>query len=252
MEAVFHLASPASPTDFDRIPEEIMWVNALGTRNLCDLAQRDGARLLLASTSEIYGDPSGAPPARVVLWQREPDRSALALRREQALRRVAGDDAAPDARAECARGADFQYLRPAHARGGRPHVDRVRHQRPPRRTADGGGRRQPDAQPLLRDRYGRGHFPRDVSARHGRPGLQPGQPQRALGGGIRRADPGYRRLVVRDPPRAGPAGRSAAAASRTSGGRSEVLDWQPQISPADGLRQTVDWYREHLALAEPN
>jgi len=30
-----------------------------------------------------------------------------------------------------------------------------------------------------------------------------------------------------------------------------VLDWQPEISPADGLRQTVDWYRELLALAEP-
>ena len=56
-DVLFHLASPASPRDFDTLPEEIMWANVIGTRNLCDLARANGAHLLFTSTSEIYGDP---------------------------------------------------------------------------------------------------------------------------------------------------------------------------------------------------
>src|SRR5688500_5572357 len=56
-DRVYHLASPASPVDFVRRPLEIMLVNSVGTRQLLELAQRRGARFLLASTSEVYGDP---------------------------------------------------------------------------------------------------------------------------------------------------------------------------------------------------
>jgi dTDP-glucose 4,6-dehydratase len=57
LDVVFHLASPASPDDYDRLPLETLAVNSDGTRNLLDLAQARGAAFLYTSTSEIYGDP---------------------------------------------------------------------------------------------------------------------------------------------------------------------------------------------------
>ena len=57
LDEVYHLASPASPIDFERIPIPILKVGALGTHNALGLAKAKGARFLLASTSEVYGDP---------------------------------------------------------------------------------------------------------------------------------------------------------------------------------------------------
>jgi len=57
LDAVMHLASPASPVDFARIPIQILKVGSLGTHNTLGLALAKGARYLLASTSEVYGDP---------------------------------------------------------------------------------------------------------------------------------------------------------------------------------------------------
>lgn len=61
VDTVFHLASPASPVDFQRIPIEILLVNALGTKNMIELALKNEARLIHASTSEVYGDPKEHP-----------------------------------------------------------------------------------------------------------------------------------------------------------------------------------------------
>ncbi|HEX9030379.1 MAG TPA: UDP-glucuronic acid decarboxylase family protein [Streptosporangiaceae bacterium] len=55
--AVAHLASPASPPEYLRRPLETLAVGSTGTRNALAIAHRDGARFLLASTSEVYGDP---------------------------------------------------------------------------------------------------------------------------------------------------------------------------------------------------
>ena len=52
-----HLASPASPVDFERIPIKILKVGSLGTHNGLGLATAKGAKFFLASTSEVYGDP---------------------------------------------------------------------------------------------------------------------------------------------------------------------------------------------------
>lgn len=60
-DAVLDLASPASPDDFDTMPLEILAVGSTGTRNLLDLAEAHRARFLLASTSEVYGDPLEHP-----------------------------------------------------------------------------------------------------------------------------------------------------------------------------------------------
>jgi dTDP-glucose 4,6-dehydratase len=57
VDAVMHLASPASPADFERIPIQILKVGGLGTHNGLGLAKAKGARFFLASTSEVYGDP---------------------------------------------------------------------------------------------------------------------------------------------------------------------------------------------------
>ncbi|MCA1807860.1 MAG: UDP-glucuronic acid decarboxylase family protein [Kiritimatiellia bacterium] len=54
---IFHFASPASPIDYLRLPIQTLKVGALGTHNALGLARAKGATLLLASTSEVYGDP---------------------------------------------------------------------------------------------------------------------------------------------------------------------------------------------------
>lgn len=61
LDWVFHLASPASPKDYLEHPVETLMVGSAGTKNLLDLALATGAKFLLASTSECYGDPLEHP-----------------------------------------------------------------------------------------------------------------------------------------------------------------------------------------------
>jgi nucleoside-diphosphate-sugar epimerase len=61
VDAVAHLASPASPPDYLRLPLETLAVGSHGTENALRLARRHGARFVLASTSEVYGDPAVHP-----------------------------------------------------------------------------------------------------------------------------------------------------------------------------------------------
>ena len=57
LDEVYHFASPASPKDFERIPVQILVAGSAGTHNVLDLALARDARFLLASSSEVYGDP---------------------------------------------------------------------------------------------------------------------------------------------------------------------------------------------------
>jgi dTDP-glucose 4,6-dehydratase len=57
LDEIYHFASPASPADFVRIPIEILKCGSLGTHNCLGLARAREARFMLASTSEVYGDP---------------------------------------------------------------------------------------------------------------------------------------------------------------------------------------------------
>ena len=57
LDEIYHFASPASPKDFARFPIPILKVGAMGTYNSLGLARLKGARFMLASTSEVYGDP---------------------------------------------------------------------------------------------------------------------------------------------------------------------------------------------------
>ena len=60
-QQIYNLASPASPIDYVELPFETLYVGSHGTRFALERAQRDGARLLQASTSEVYGDPEVHP-----------------------------------------------------------------------------------------------------------------------------------------------------------------------------------------------
>lgn len=61
VDAVAHLASPASPPEYLRLPLETLAVGSRGTENALRLAHQHGARFVLASTSEVYGDPAVHP-----------------------------------------------------------------------------------------------------------------------------------------------------------------------------------------------
>ena len=61
LDGVLHFASPASPVDYLELPIQTLKVGSLGTHNALGLARAKGARFLLASTSEVYGDPQVHP-----------------------------------------------------------------------------------------------------------------------------------------------------------------------------------------------
>ncbi len=61
IDRIFHLASPASPIDYQKLPIQTLKVGALGTHNMLGMAKLQKARILLASTSEVYGDPLEHP-----------------------------------------------------------------------------------------------------------------------------------------------------------------------------------------------
>ena len=72
VDAILHLASPASPVDFLRLPIQILKANSLGTYHTLGMALAKGARFLLASTSEVYGDPEVHPQVETYLGHVDP------------------------------------------------------------------------------------------------------------------------------------------------------------------------------------
>ena len=67
VDYILHFASPASPIDYLKIPIQTLKVGSLGTHNLLGLARAKNARILLASTSEIYGDPLEHPQGNLTM-----------------------------------------------------------------------------------------------------------------------------------------------------------------------------------------
>ena len=61
VDLIYHFASPASPVDYLELPLETLLVGSAGTHNTLELAKQKGARFLVASTSEVYGDPTVHP-----------------------------------------------------------------------------------------------------------------------------------------------------------------------------------------------
>ncbi|MFH1420623.1 MAG: UDP-glucuronic acid decarboxylase family protein [Candidatus Aenigmatarchaeota archaeon] len=67
LDFIFHLASPASPVDYQKRPIETMMANSNGTLNMLKLAKKNNAKFLFTSTSEVYGDPK-EHPQRETYW----------------------------------------------------------------------------------------------------------------------------------------------------------------------------------------
>lgn len=72
VDALVHLASPASPTDFTAIPDQILLSGSVGTLNMIQVARDRGARLVFASTSEVYGEPEVHPQPETYLGNVSP------------------------------------------------------------------------------------------------------------------------------------------------------------------------------------
>lgn len=67
VDTIFHLASPASPIDYQNYPLETLLANSIGSYNLLELAKENNAKFLLASTSEVYGEPK-VHPQKETYW----------------------------------------------------------------------------------------------------------------------------------------------------------------------------------------
>ena len=111
LDAVLHFASPASPIDYLELPIQTLKVGSLGTHNALGLALEKKARFLLASTSEVYGDPLVHPQPETYWGNVNPIGPARRLRRGQALRRGDHDGVPP---------------RPRRGHPDRPHLQHVR------------------------------------------------------------------------------------------------------------------------------
>ena len=71
-DGIFNLACPASPVHYQRSPIETLHTNIFGASNILDLAKKNGARVLQASTSEVYGDPNVVPQPETYLGNVNP------------------------------------------------------------------------------------------------------------------------------------------------------------------------------------
>ncbi len=115
VDEIYNLACPASPIHYQRDPVQTTKTSVHGAINMLGLAKRVQAKILQASTSEVYGDPNVHPADRGLLGQRQPDRPALLLRRRQALCRDAVLRLSAAARHADQSHAHLQHLRPANA-----------------------------------------------------------------------------------------------------------------------------------------
>ena len=103
VDEIYNLACPASPVHYQFDPVQTTKTSVHGAINMLGLAKRLKAKILQASTSEVYGDPTVHPQTEELLGQRQSDRAALLLRRRQALRRDAVLRLSPPARLRASR-----------------------------------------------------------------------------------------------------------------------------------------------------
>ena len=120
VDEIYNLACPASPRHYQRDPVQTTKTSVLGAINMLGLAKRHRAPDPAGLDQRGLRRPAGAPAARGLLGQRQPDRPARLLRRRQALRRDAVLRLSPPARLRDQGRAHLQHLRPAHAARRRP------------------------------------------------------------------------------------------------------------------------------------
>ncbi len=115
VDEIYNLACPASPIHYQHDPVQTTKTSVHGAINMLGLAKRLRAKVLQASTSEVYGDPDVHPQPEEYWGHVNPIGTALLLRRGQALRRDAVLRLLAPAPAAHQGGAHLQHLRAAHA-----------------------------------------------------------------------------------------------------------------------------------------
>ena len=245
---IYHLASAASPPHYQADPEHTMLTNVLGTRNALRLAETCGARLLLTSTSEVYGDPEVHP-------QREEYLGAV---------NCTGPRACYDEGKRAAEALAFDFLRLGRAD---VRVARIFNTYGPRMRCDDGRVVSNVICQALKGEditvYGEGTQTRCFAyvddTVEGLLRLMGSD--RAAGMAVNLGDPReltVRELVVmiialtgtspsiielalpQDDPR-----RRRPDISRAI----ELLDWRPAVSLEDGLEATIAWFRRELGVS---
>ncbi len=245
---IFHLACPASPDRYQADPEHTLLTNVLGTRHSLRLAERSGARLLLTSTSEVYGDPEIHP-------QHEEYRGAV---------NCTGPRACYDEGKRAAEALAFDFLRLGRAD---LRVARIFNTYGPRMQADDGRVVSNFINQLLSGQdvtiYGDGSqtrcfcFVDDTvegllrlmdSGVAGMP-VNLGDPRelrvKDLADQLVEMTGGVMSFAHRDLPQDDPQRRKPDI-SRAR----QLLGWHPTISLEEGLRRTIAWFEEERAYAE--
>lgn len=245
LDAVLNLASPASPPDYLRHPIATLDVGTAGTRALLELAREKGARLLLASTSEVYGDPSVSPQPETY-WGNV---------------NSIGPRSVYDEAKRCAEAYTMAY----HREGVDTRIARIFNTYGERMRLND-GRAVPNfmTQALRGEEitvYGDGSQTRSLcyvsdlvsgllrllDSDETRPvnlGTQDEVTMLELAEHINALSGGQGRIVFRDLPEDDPKQRRPDITRAR-----EVLGWSPQVSLEAGLARTFAWFREAVSLA---
>ena len=241
---VLHLACPASPVDYLRLPVETMMVGSMGTRHALELAERTGARFLLASTSEVYGDPAEHPQPESYWGNVNPvgPRSVYdeSKRFAEALTTAY----------RTARGVDTTIVRIFNTFGPRMRVDDGRAipafmsqaltGRPLTVAGDGSQTRSlcyvEDTVAGIVALAAADHpGPVNIGSQDEMSMLELAERVRALAGS--RSTVEFVELPEDDPRVRRPDTRRAA----------ELLGWEPQVSVEEGLKRTLEWFAAHVS-----
>jgi dTDP-glucose 4,6-dehydratase len=247
VDRVFHWASPASPIDYLEWPIPTLKVGALGTHNALGLAKAKGARFMLASTSEVYGDPLEHPQKESYWGNVNPVGPARRVRRGQALCRGHDDGLPPLSRPGCEDRAHLQHVRPPHARARRPRRAELHCAGPEERGCDHLRQWPADAQLLLRQRSGQRHHRADGVEREraGEHRQSARDVDRGDGAAHHQDDGGHEPVVFKPLPTDDPQVRQPdITRART------LLGWEPKVPLEQGLTSTIDYFKAKMALQE--
>jgi len=226
------------------MPIQTLKVGALGTHRTLGLAKAKRAAFLLASTSEVYGDPL-VHPQREDYWATS-TRSAPRVYDEAKRFAEASRWPTTASTASTPHRAHLQHLRRAHAAGRRPRDPRLHHAGPRRQpiTVYGDGSQTRSFQyisdlvdGIWRLMQGAGHGPGDIGNPHEMTLL-------ALAEKIRRLSGSPSEIVFEPLPEDDPKVRQPdIGRART------LLGWEPRVAVDEGLGRTIAWFRTRLARA---
>jgi len=247
LDAILHFASPASPADFERLPIQILKVGSLGTHKALGLAKAKGARFLLASTSECYGDPEVNPQPESYWGNVNPvgirgvydeakrfaEAMTMAYHRHHGVdvrivrifntfgprMQIADGRAIPTFMAQALRGEELTVYGDGSQTRSIQYVDDL---------VEGIWRL------LLSDYVG----PMNIGSQSEISMLDLARTIVELAES--RSPIGFRPLPADDPK----VRRADSSLAR------RVLDWEPQVSPREGLKRTLEYFRAELGKAE--